>query len=180
MRACREELRDLLQPDTPSKGIAIREDAAGGIVVSGAVERAVGSSGALLDALEAGAVCRTTGSTRMNEHSSRSHAIFSIIVEQRSVPRDGAPPRVTAAKFHLVDLAGSERNKRTGAVGVRFQEAIRINEGLLALGNVISALGDERLRRASTHVPYRDSKLTRMLQDSLGGNSRTTMIACVR
>ncbi len=82
------------------------------------------------------------------------------------------------AKFHFVDLAGSERAKRTGASGTRLKEGIGINKGLLALGNVISALGDES--KAGSHVPYRDSKITRLLQDSLGGNARTLMIACVR
>ena len=81
------------------------------------------------------------------------------------------------SKFHFVDLAGSERAKKTGASGTRFQEGISINAGLLALGNVIAALGDPRLK--SKHVPFRDSKITRLLQDSLGGNSRTLMIACV-
>lgn len=81
------------------------------------------------------------------------------------------------AKFHFVDLAGSERAKRTGATGATLKEGISINKGLLALGNVISALTDDAKKNA--HVPYRDSKLTRILQDSLGGNSRTSMIACV-
>jgi hypothetical protein len=83
------------------------------------------------------------------------------------------------SKFHFVDLAGSERLKRTAAQGDRVKEGISINSGLLALGNVISALGDPSRSRANTHVPYRDSKLTRLLQDSLGGNAHTLMIACV-
>merc|ERR550532_3378177 len=85
-------------------------------------------------------------------------------------------PTYRTAKFHLVDLAGSERAKRTGAVGSRLKESAAINSGLLALGNVISALGDPAKR--GSHVPYRESKLTRLLQDSLGGNSRTLMVAC--
>ena len=102
----------------------------------------------------------------MNHRSSRSHAIFTIHVE-----RKGADPAdVTRAKIHLVDLAGSERAKRTKAEGQRLKEGIQINKGLLALGNVISALGDDKRRMAGGHVPYRDSKLTRLLQDSLGGN----------
>jgi len=85
-----------------------------------------------------------------------------------------------SAKFHFVDLAGSERIKKTGAVGKQLLEGISINKGLLALGNVISALTDEKkIAAGKAHIPYRDSKLTRILQDSLGGNSRTTMIACV-
>lgn len=115
----------------------------------------------------------------MNEQSSRSHAIFSLIMQQK----DLVTGECRKSKFHLVDLAGSERAKRTGAVAGRFKESVSINQGLLALGNVISALSDEKKRNGTTsgavHVPYRDSKLTRLLQDSLGGNSKTVMIACV-
>jgi Kinesin motor domain len=89
----------------------------------------------------------------------------------------GQQEELITAKFHFVDLAGSERIKKTGAIGKLMQEGISINKGLLCLGNVISALTDEA--RKDKHIPYRDSKLTRILQDSLGGNSRTTMIACV-
>merc|ERR1719240_2068072 len=117
--------------------------------------------------------------------SSRSHSIFTVIVEQRrrlssvtgSAAAEGLDENYTTAKFHLVDLAGSERAKRTGAVGSRFKESVAINKGLLALGHVISALGD--MSKKVSHVPYRESKLTRLLSDSLGGNSRTVMIACV-
>ena len=106
--------------------------------------------------------------------SSRSHAIFTITIE--TVNPQGV---LLTAKFHLVDLAGSERAKRTRAEGQTLKEGININKGLLALGNVISALGDEERRKEGGHVPYRDSKLTRLLQDSIGGNSKTLMIACV-
>ncbi|XP_063877388.1 chromosome-associated kinesin KIF4-like isoform X2 [Scylla paramamosain] len=109
----------------------------------------------------------------MNAHSSRSHAIFSMHVEQRNKKKGES---VVSAKFHMVDLAGSERAKKTGATGERFREGVNINRGLLALGNVISALCEEGGRG---HIPYRDSKLTRLLQDSLGGNSHTVMVACV-
>lgn len=119
----------------------------------------------------------------MNDQSSRSHAIFSLILHQRL----SKTSQCKSSKFHLVDLAGSERLKRTGAVANRLKELVCINQGLLALGNVISALGDEKKTRVQSHgnhvvtghIPYRDSKLTRMLQDSLGGNSKTLMIACV-
>jgi hypothetical protein len=118
----------------------------------------------------------------MNEVSSRSHAIFTVTLEQRlpvsSADGSASTVEVRTAKFHFVDLAGSERAKKTMATGVRLKEGISINQGLLALGNVISALGDEK-KRGVVHVPYRDSKLTRMLQDSLGGNAKTVMIACV-
>ncbi|KAG2301401.1 hypothetical protein Bca52824_030052 [Brassica carinata] len=119
----------------------------------------------------------------------RSHAIFTITVEQMRKINTDSPENDTyngslkeeylCAKLHLVDLAGSERAKRTGSDGMRFKEGVHINKGLLALGNVISALGDEKKRKDGAHVPYRDSKLTRLLQDSLGGNSRTVMIACI-
>lgn len=117
----------------------------------------------------------------MNSESSRSHAIFSVtLIQQLSTT-------VTTSKFHFVDLAGSERLKRTNAKGDRAKEGISINSGLLALGNVISALGgDEKKKhqlqqqkKNNNHVPYRNSKLTRLLQDSLGGNSQTLMLACV-
>lgn len=133
--------------------------------------------------LQQGALARTTASTQMNAQSSRSHAIFTILIKrQRRITTDesGLPDddlETLTAKFHFVDLAGSERLKRTGATGERAKEGISINSGLLSLGNVISALGD--VSKKATHIPYRDSKLTRLLQDSLGGNSQTLMIACV-
>lgn len=136
-----------------------------------------------LQCLRLGALSRTTASTQMNTQSSRSHAIFTLhIKQQRLVPPEDENVisnefETLSAKFHFVDLAGSERLKRTGATGERQKEGISINCGLLALGNVISALGDKTKR--ALHVPYRDSKLTRLLQDSLGGNSQTVMIACV-
>ncbi|CAK4253158.1 unnamed protein product [Aphanomyces euteiches] len=168
-----EELRDLLHPETTSKQLSIREDADGNIVVAGAKSQAVQRPEDVMRLLSMGSASRVTGSTNMNEQSSRSHAIFTLILQQKN----RLTGEFTHAKFHLVDLAGSERAKRTGAVGGRFKESVNINQGLLALGNVISALGDENKKK--THVPYRDSKLTRLLQDSLGGNSKTLMIACV-
>lgn len=132
--------------------------------------------------LQQGALARTTASTQMNAQSSRSHAIFTILIKrqrrltgEQTVIDDDV--ETLTAKFHFVDLAGSERLKRTGATGERAKEGISINSGLLSLGNVISALGDTSKR--VLHIPYRDSKLTRLLQDSLGGNSQTLMIACV-
>uniref|UniRef100_A0A672QAN0 Kinesin family member 21A n=1 Tax=Sinocyclocheilus grahami TaxID=75366 RepID=A0A672QAN0_SINGR len=171
--------------------IKIHEDASGSIYTVGVTTRTVSSELEMMQCLQLGALSRTTASTQMNVQSSRSHAIFTIHICQVRVcaPQDGETDNRLAnssseveefetltAKFHFVDLAGSERLKRTGATGDRAKEGISINCGLLALGNVISALGDRSKR--STHVPYRDSKLTRLLQDSLGGNSRTVMIAC--
>ncbi|CAG2250364.1 KIF3A [Mytilus edulis] len=114
----------------------------------------------------------SVGATNMNMHSSRSHAIFSVTVECSEKGPDGKH-HVRAGKLHLVDLAGSERQAKTGATGQRLKEATKINLSLSTLGNVISSLVDGK----STHIPYRNSKLTRLLQDSLGGNSKTAMIA---
>jgi kinesin family protein 4/21/27 len=134
--------------------------------------------------LDKGSFHRSTAATLMNLTSSRSHAIFTITIEQHIIEdlltgEQAAEDtqEYMVAKFHFVDLAGSERAKRTGATGSVLKEGININKGLLCLGNVISALTDASKR--AVHVPYRDSKLTRILQDSLGGNSKTYMIACV-
>uniref|UniRef100_A0A3B1KKZ4 Kinesin family member 21A n=1 Tax=Astyanax mexicanus TaxID=7994 RepID=A0A3B1KKZ4_ASTMX len=164
--------------------IKIHEDATGGIYTVGVTTRTVSSEAEMMQCLKLGALSRTTASTQMNVQSSRSHAIFTIHLCQVRVCTTSDNVRsvcltefeTLTAKFHFVDLAGSERLKRTGATGDRAKEGISINCGLLALGNVISALGDRSKR--TTHVPYRDSKLTRLLQDSLGGNSQTVMIAC--
>uniref|UniRef100_A0A6Q2XMB4 Kinesin motor domain-containing protein n=1 Tax=Esox lucius TaxID=8010 RepID=A0A6Q2XMB4_ESOLU len=192
-----EEILDLfdasrdLEARKQKSHIKIHEDANGGIYTVGVTTRTVTSEAEMMQCLKLGALCRTTASTQMNVQSSRSHAIFTIHLCQVRVCQDGneTDNRITngntemqeyetlTAKFHFVDLAGSERLKRTGATGDRAKEGISINCGLLALGNVISALGDRSKR--STHVPYRDSKLTRLLQDSLGGNSQTMMIACI-
>ncbi|KAI7885189.1 kinesin-domain-containing protein [Lichtheimia hyalospora FSU 10163] len=158
--------------------ISIREDVQGNIYWSGVREEPCNDPDELLGYLTKGSLCRTTGSTDMNAVSSRSHAIFSVILKQQLPDEEQSEDNKTiVSKFHFVDLAGSERLKRTNAQGERAREGIAINSGLLALGNVISALGDEA--RRSTHIPYRDSKLTRLLQDSLGGNSQTLMMACV-
>ena len=146
------------------------ENSNGEISVTNLTTRFIRTAQEALECLREGALSRTTASTRMNSVSSRSHAIFTVNlqIERQSTVR---------AKIHFVDLAGSESLKRTGATGQRAKEGISINSGLLVLGNVISILGDPMKKGA--HVPYRDSKLTRLLQDSLGGNSRTLMIACI-
>uniref|UniRef100_A0A3P9N2R5 Kinesin-like protein KIF21B n=1 Tax=Poecilia reticulata TaxID=8081 RepID=A0A3P9N2R5_POERE len=193
-----EEILDLFDgsrdPESRSRksNIKIHEDANGSIYTTGVTSRLVQSEDELLQCLKLGALSRTTASTQMNAQSSRSHAIFTIYLCQMRVFQQQQMVRLEVwnsspiaqpeyetlmAKFHFVDLAGSERLKRTGATGERAREGISINCGLLALGNVISALGDQT--KKAGHVPYRDSKLTRLLQDSLGGNSRTVMIACV-
>eukprot|EP01062_Namystynia_karyoxenos_P017899 TRINITY_DN16627_c0_g1_i1.p1 TRINITY_DN16627_c0_g1~~TRINITY_DN16627_c0_g1_i1.p1 ORF type:complete len:904 (+),score=274.16 TRINITY_DN16627_c0_g1_i1:92-2713(+) len=171
-----ESLRDLLC-QSPGRGeapLTVREGADGAIHVAGATPRRVRSAGEALQLLSLGDSARATAATQMNEASSRSHSIFTLHL-QRAAPH-GRQGEVIVSKFHMVDLAGSERNKRTGNTGSRFKESVGINSGLLALGNVISALSR---RKAAAHVPYRDSRLTRLLQDSLGGTCRTVFIACV-
>ncbi|KAE8658673.1 hypothetical protein F3Y22_tig00116970pilonHSYRG00016 [Hibiscus syriacus] len=152
--------------------IQIRETVNGGITLAGVTEAAVRTKEEMASYLSRGSSSRATGSTNMNSQSSRSHAIFTITMEQKKIVScpngvdDDIGGDILCAKLHLVDLAGSERAKRTGADGMRFKEGIHINKGLLALGNVISALGDDRKRKEGGHVPYRDSKLTRLLQTS--------------
>lgn len=124
--------------------------------------------------MDKGSKNRITAQTAMNEDSSRSHSIFIINIESCIEGEDGHQ-HIKAGKLNLVDLAGSERQSKTNAIGDRLDEAKKINLSLSALGNVISSLVDGR----STHVPYRDSKLTRLLQDSLGGNTKTVMIAAI-
>ncbi|KAG0747792.1 hypothetical protein G6F57_007311 [Rhizopus arrhizus] len=172
-----EDLLDLLNPSRKKCDVQIREDINGSIYWAGVREEPCGTPEELVKNLVKGSLGRTTGSTDMNSVSSRSHAIFSVILKQKLPNQETKEERLIVSKFHFVDLAGSERLKRTNAQGDRAREGISINAGLLALGNVISALGDES--RRSAHVPYRDSKLTRLLQDSLGGNSQTLMMACV-
>ncbi|CAF1374135.1 unnamed protein product [Adineta steineri] len=156
------------------------ENSNGEIAITNITTRFVTTSHETLNCLREGALSRTTASTRMNSVSSRSHAIFTVNLQFERVVSSTSNPNLREqirAKIHFVDLAGSESLKRTGATGQRAKEGISINSGLLVLGNVISILGDPMKKAA--HVPYRDSKLTRLLQDSLGGNSRTLMIACI-
>uniref|UniRef100_A0A1B0C5I3 Kinesin motor domain-containing protein n=1 Tax=Glossina palpalis gambiensis TaxID=67801 RepID=A0A1B0C5I3_9MUSC len=168
-----EQLFDLLSNKSREDSVVdIREDRSG-IVMVGLTEKIVFSAKETTDCLISGSSGRAVASTAMNQQSSRSHAIFTITLEATKNDESRA---VTTSKFHLVDLAGSERSKKTQATGDRFREGVKINQGLLALGNVISALGDGK---GAGFVRYRDSKLTRLLQDSLGGNSMTLMIACV-
>ncbi|KAI8927790.1 hypothetical protein BC831DRAFT_451090 [Entophlyctis helioformis] len=184
-----EQIRDLLMPNNDQREISIRENKHGTITIAGIHEESVSTPAEMMRCLERGGYERTTGDTQMHSLSSRSHAIFTITLEQivkRPLRRHGVshgqmidgenePIVLRRSKLHLVDLAGSERLKRTGAEGVRLRESVKINSGLLALGNVISVLGTDPTRPCA----YRDSKLTRLLQDSLGGNSRTVMIACI-
>lgn len=191
-----EQLRDLLLPgDIPAherSPVTIREDTKGNIILTGLRQLEVNSVEDLLNALTFGSNVRQTDATAMNARSSRSHAVFSLNLVQKkngvpaghdkrhSMPLEamtGAESTTTTdSKMHFVDLAGSERLKNTHAEGARAKEGISINAGLAALGKVISQLSS---RNSGAHVSYRDSKLTRLLQDSLGGNAITYMIACV-
>ncbi|XP_034097522.1 kinesin-like protein KIF21B isoform X2 [Drosophila albomicans] len=177
-----EEIIDLLDPFNKNSTFKIHESASGQITIAGATIKPINEPQDALKLLQQGALARTTASTKMNDLSSRSHAVFTLFVRRQHVLElknnftDNEIETLTS-KFHFVDLAGSERLKRTLATGERAREGISINCGLLALGNCISALGDKSKR--VSHVPYRDSKLTRLLQDSLGGNSQTLMIACI-
>jgi hypothetical protein len=175
-----EDVHDLLDKDR--KTLPLREDASGGVVVQGLTSRSVSNTEDALNVLHEGTLNRTTAATLMNLHSSRSHAVFTVHLQQTCRSSNGGDLDVTTKScFTFVDLAGSERMKKTGAEGERAKEGIKINEGLLALGNVINALADEeRLAKdKKVHVPYRQSKLTRLLQDALGGNSQTLFLACV-
>ncbi|RIB11145.1 P-loop containing nucleoside triphosphate hydrolase protein, partial [Gigaspora rosea] len=187
-----EDLIDLLAEgdDECKPQVLIREDSKGNIIWSGLQEIKVGSVEEVMSQLSRGSASRQVSATDMNAKSSRSHAIFSVTLSQQKFIPSGGGSRMgkrtddgdwvsVSSKFHFVDLAGSERLKRTSAIGDRAKEGISINSGLLALGNVISALGDPTKAKSATHIPYRDSKLTRLLQDSLGGNAQTLMIACV-
>lgn len=218
-----ESISDLLKPERSN--LTIREDKKRGVFVEGLSEWVVRSPEEIYGLMERGGAMRATGSTKMNELSSRSHAVFIIIAEQSRTSyvdgngREMAPEDFTAlvnayqarhgtgnaasngngkgknggvalhpklesmirqsfkvGKLNLVDLAGSERVRLSGATGQRLEESKKINQSLSALGNVISALTDARGRQ---HIPYRDSKLTRILEDSLGGNCKTTMMAMI-
>ncbi|PRP86919.1 hypothetical protein PROFUN_03667 [Planoprotostelium fungivorum] len=161
-----EKIRDLLDPNKNS--LQVREEKTKGIWVEGATEHYVACEQDVLDVIRVGSQNRAIAATNMNFESSRSHSIFILTVQQRNLNDQS----LKSGKLYLVDLAGSEKVEKTGAQGTVLDEAKMINKSLSALGNVINALTDGK----SAHVPYRDSKLTRVLQESLGGNSRTTLI----
>ena len=164
-----EEIIDLLTKS--SQRLELHESDSGAVFVKDLTDVVVKSVPEIDNVLQRGKKNRSVGATLMNAESSRSHSIFSIVVECCS--NDGQKERIRVGKLNLVDLAGSERQSKTGATGERLKEATKINLSLSALGNVISALVDGK----SNHIPYRDSKLTRILQDSLGGNTKTVMCA---
>lgn len=172
-----EELKDLLKDkknkDPPA--LEIKEDAHGMVVVDGANHIDLTSLDEANKIFNYGLTNRKTASTNMNATSSRSHLVFSIVIESRN-KQTGTK---TVGKLSLVDLAGSERISKTGATKDRLKEALAINKSLSALGNVISALGDESNKNKKKHVPYRDNKLTMLMKDSLGGNAKTLMFVNV-
>lgn len=168
-----EEIRDLLCKNN-NKKLELKENPDFGVYVKDLSAVVTKNATEIEHVMNMGNQSRSVGFTNMNERSSRSHAIFVITVECSEVGPDGED-HIRVGKLNMVDLAGSERQSKTGAKGKRLKEAAKINLSLSALGNVISALVDGK----STHIPYRDSKLTRLLQDSLGGNAKTVMIATV-
>ncbi|XP_068003937.1 kinesin-like protein KIF18A isoform X1 [Melanerpes formicivorus] len=168
-----ELIRDLLVNSGP---LAVREDDQKGVVVQGLTLHQPKSAEEILQMLDYGNKNRTQHPTDVNASSSRSHAIFQIYLRQQDKTAS-ITQNVRIAKMSLIDLAGSERASATNAKGARFREGTNINRSLLALGNVINALANPKSKQQ--HIPYRNSKLTRLLKDSLGGNCRTIMIAAV-
>eukprot|EP01137_Pigoraptor_chileana_P001459 Opistho-2@39130 len=167
-----EEIRDLLAPEQ-NKRLELKENPETGVYVKDLSSFVVKSASELDNLMTNGNKNRVVGATHMNEHSSRSHAILTLTIECIENGPDGKE-HLRMGKLNMVDLAGSERQSKTGATGDRFKEAAKINLSLSTLGNVIASLVN-----GASHVPYRDSKLTRLLQDSLGGNAKTLMIANV-
>jgi kinesin family protein 5 len=161
-----ERIRDLLVPQNDN--LPVHEEKSRGVYVKGLLEVYVSSVQEVYEVMRRGGTARAVAATNMNQESSRSHSIFVITVTQKNLETGSAK----SGQLFLVDLAGSEKVGKTGASGQTLEEAKKINKSLSALGMVINALTDGK----SSHVPYRDSKLTRILQESLGGNSRTTLV----
>ncbi|EAR88837.1 kinesin motor catalytic domain protein (macronuclear) [Tetrahymena thermophila SB210] len=164
-----EEIQDLLS--TKNKKLELREKAETGVFVKDLTSFLVQNEQELNDKFQQGILNRKVGQTKMSSCSSRSHSILSVTIERCDVVN--GENHIKVGKLNLVDLAGSERQSKTQATGSRFKEGVYINLSLTTLGNVISSLIDPK----ASHIPYRDSKLTRILQDSLGGNTKTVMIA---
>ena len=171
-----ENIRDLLNPSR--EGLDIREDPQRGMVISGLTEILAPSINLVFSSIRNGNKKRTCEPTKANQTSSRSHAILQIIVEYRDRAA-GIESEIIIGKLSLIDLAGSERAANTQNRGIRLVEGANINRSLLSLGNCINALCELSEKCGKTYIPYRDSKLTRLLKDSLGGNCRTVMITCI-
>jgi kinesin family member 5 len=164
-----ETIRDLLEPS--SINLQLREDKERGIFIDKARSIYVSSPEEMMEVIAAGAENRELSATGMNAGSSRSHSVLIVSISSRNTDNQSTK----AGKLFLVDLAGSEMVSKTGAEGQQLEEAKMINKSLTSLGKVIKSLTESK----GAHIPYRDSKLTRMLQESLGGNSRTVLIICV-
>lgn len=162
-----EKIRDLFSPE--KSNLKIREDKTRGVYIEDVTEFYVSEDQDVFDLMRLGDSHRAISATNMNEGSSRSHMLFMMSIHQNNLHEMSAK----TGKLYLVDLAGSEKVGKTGAAGQTLEEAKKINKSLSALGNVINALTDGK---GHAHIPYRDSKLTRVLQESLGGNARTTLI----
>lgn len=169
-----EEIRDLLGNPKSNLKCELKEDPNKGVYVKNLTDVVVESPDDLYRMLDKGLHNRTTAATLMNAESSRSHSIFTIVIEMNTKDPESGKDMLRVGKLNLVDLAGSERAKKTGAKDAVLKEGIKINLSLSVLGNVISALAE-----GAKHIPYRDSKLTRLLQDSLGGNTKTMMVAAI-
>eukprot|EP00759_Apiculatamorpha_spiralis_P003208 PhF_6_TR11547/c0_g1_i1/m.18547 len=175
-----EVISDLLKPQ--NKNLTVRQSKERGVFVDGLSEWVVRSPQEIYGLMNQGSELRMTGSTKMSERSSRSHAIFIVICETMDVDyenqaAEGNAQNIRVGKLNIVDLAGSEKVRQSGVTGARLEETKKINWSLHELGNVIAALTDPTKKRQ--HIPYRNSQLTKILKDSLGGNCKTTMIACI-
>ena len=188
MEIYNEKVRDLLNPKSTG-GLRVREHPILGPYVEDLASLVVKSHRDIENLMDEGNKARTVASTAMNETSSRSHAVFSIVFTQRTTDAKSGLSSDRVSKISLVDLAGSERADSTGATGVRLKEGANINKSLTTLGKVISMLAelskDSKKKKGaaskgSDYIPYRDSSLTWLLRESLGGNSRTAMVAAIR
>ncbi|KAH9699118.1 kinesin-like protein KIN-7N [Citrus sinensis] len=176
MEIYNEEINDLLAVE--NQKLQIHESLEHGVFVAGLREEIVNSAEQVLKLIESGEVNRHFGETNMNVRSSRSHTIFRMVIESKGKDNDSSSTdAIRVSVLNLVDLAGSERIAKTGADGVRLKEGKHINKSLMALGNVINKLSDGVKQRG--HIPYRDSKLTRILQPALGGNAKTSIICTI-
>ncbi|TVY44061.1 Kinesin-like protein [Lachnellula subtilissima] len=181
-----EHVRDLLVPVNPNQPpyyLKIRESPTEGPYIKDLTDAPVKNISEIMRHMKIGDASRTTASTKMNDTSSRSHSVFTIMLKQIHHDMDTDETTERMARIRLVDLAGSERAKATEATGARLREGSNINKSLTTLGRVIAALADPKQQRPGKRnkdvVPYRDSILTWLLKDSLGGNSKTAMIACI-
>ncbi|XP_068665503.1 kinesin-like protein KIN-12B [Aristolochia californica] len=172
-----EQITDLLDPNR--KNLQIREDIKSGVYVEALTEEYVCDMKDLMKVLIKGLANRRTGATSINAESSRSHSVFTCVVESRCKNTTGGQNSLRTSRINLVDLAGSERQKLTGAAGERLKEAGNINRSLSQLGNLINILAEVSQSGKQRHIPYRDSRLTFLLQESLGGNAKLAMICAI-